>query len=227
MPQPIHNPDLVPVNFTPGAILKEPWLSAHIGVISSMWSDLEGHIAAFLAAILNSRTTVAMFLAITNDGAKRAAIDAAARETLTKAHQEQLQTLLTKIGHRYADRNTVVHGVWGISSKYPNRLLWADVRETTLFHADMMKLEREDAENDVRFTRMMRYQKTLILYEERDFVAIKDRVQKVLTEFAAFGDPFIGRAFGKDVLVLPKRPAPPLRGKRGRPAPSDDGSVPR
>lgn len=220
MPQPIRNPDLVAVNFKPGAILKEPWLAAYIGVISSMWGDLEGHIAAFLAAILHSRTTVAMFLAITNDGAKRAAIDAAARETLTSTQQEELQRLLTKIGQRYTDRNTVVHGIWGISPKYPNRILWTDVRETTLFHADIMKLERENAENDVRFARMMQYQKTMMLYEEKDFVEIKDRIEKALTDFAKFGDPFIGRAFGKDVLVLPKRPASPQRGKRERPAPN-------
>lgn len=220
MPQPIRHPDIVPVNFRPDAILHRPHLAAHIVVISNIWNDIESRIGLFLATLLEAdvRTTVSMYLAITNDGAKRAALDAVARLKLSSIDQAALQTALAQAGIAYAERNKAVHGSWGIADKYPHDLLRGDPKDAILFHADMMKFKPDD--NDPRHARIMEYQKLIFRFNETDFLSIEAKMDSIATEIYAFTNPFINKAYGTDTLVLPTRPIQPQRGKQKPPDPS-------
>jgi hypothetical protein len=221
MPQPLRNRKIVPVNFRPGAILLEPELAAHIGAISNAWNDIEGHLGLFLATLLDAdpKTMVAMYLAITNDGAKRAAFDVVCKAKLIPTQRVELQIILDHVGKRYADRNKVVHGAWGTSKKYPNKLLWADIRDAALFHTEMMALVKAD-DNDAQHSRILEYQKTIMIYDERDFARIENQLAQVGIALYEFMKPFLDRAFGTSVLRRPQPPKTPPRGKPAKPDPT-------
>jgi hypothetical protein len=214
MPQPIRSVDYVFVDFSPKAVLNRPNLAAYLPAISGIWNETETRFGLFLATPLgaDARTGVAMFNAITNDGARRAAFDAVCNVKLSTAEKTSLQGVQSTVGARYNDRNKIVHGAWGISDTYPDALLWVDAKESVVFHTDMMGLK--DAENDVRHARVMSYQGSIFIYLERDFIDIVNRMEAAYNALTEFTEPFVERAYGSRTVKLPTRPARPLRGKR-------------
>jgi hypothetical protein len=112
-------------------------------LISAWWNEIEARISAFLAAILDAEaeTVVTVYLALQNDGAKKAMIDTIASMKLTPPELTTFQEVQRTIGKRYSDRNNAVHGAWGVSETYPDALLWSDIREVTLLHTRMMGLK--------------------------------------------------------------------------------------
>lgn len=192
-------------------LLERPKLAAHIAVISAQWNEIEARIAAMLAALLGTeaKTAVTIFLALQNDGAKRAAIDAICSLKLPPDDVAMFQTIQQKIGKRYTDRNRAVHGAWGISPKYPDQLLWADTREVTLFHVTMMGLPGPKNQEKRRKLNL-KQQQTLLVYSEQDFLDIEARIKSAYDELCVFSKPIIERGFGGSAKVdwIPTRPQP-------------------
>lgn len=91
MPQPILYSKLIDFTFEPRAMLQRPALAARIAHISALWNEIEMTIAAYMTALLGAEasTGMSMFLAITNDGAKKAVIDAICARNLDAEHQEK------------------------------------------------------------------------------------------------------------------------------------------
>jgi hypothetical protein len=197
MPQPIHHSDHIFFQFTSPSLLKRPELAAHIAAISMQWNEIEARVATLLTALLGgeAKTGISIFFAITSDGAKRAAVDAICNLKLPSDSRAALQDILHKIGERYTDRNTVIHGAWGISPKYPDALLWSDIKEAILLHVDLMSLQGE-GNQIARDQRRLAYQKTLRVWKEQDFVAVEDRLLAAYREIHNFSTPIIQEAFG-------------------------------
>jgi hypothetical protein len=211
MPQPVHYSDHIEYQFTPNALLLRPNLSAHIAAISMQWNEIEARIATMLAALLGgeAKTGISIFFSITNDGAKRAAVDTICNLKLSPVNKSQLQDILKKVGERYADRNTVIHGAWGVSQKYPDALLWSDIKEAVLLHVDMMTLQGKENET-ARNERRIAYQKTLKVWKEQDFRDVEARLMSAYDELFAFSTPIIASAFGPHARSVQPKPLLPL-----------------
>lgn len=154
MPQPIHYSKLISFDFRPSAILERPALAAHVAAISALWNEIEATVASLLTALLGgeAKTGISIFFAIHNEGAKRAAIDAICSLKLKEADQQKFQSILRTISERYKDRNHAVHGAWGVAPAYPDKLLWADIRDTVLMHVDLLGFPGPANKRAVKFS---------------------------------------------------------------------------
>lgn len=211
MPQPVHYSDHIYFEFLPESLLARPQLAAHIASISARWNEIEARVATLLTILLGAeaKTGISIFFAITNDGAKRAAVDAICNLKLTKQQRVQFQEILKKIGERYADRNHAVHGAWGISDKYPDALLWTDIKEAVLLHVDMLSLLQFEkrAERDAR---LIAYQKTIQVWKEQDFLDVAKRLQVAYDQLHEFSSPIITKALGPYGRSADPKPSPPI-----------------
>ena len=199
MPQPIRRDKWIGFDFTPEAILERPELAAHVAGISALWNEIDANITMTLLALLGAeaKTGMSIYLSITNDGAKRAAMDAICRLKLSADDQDTMRSLLTKVGKRYADRNKVIHGAWGVSPVYPKELLWGDIREQILMHVGLLALTRpEDGKG--RYRIMVEHQnKYLEVWNLQDFENTEKRLRATLDDLAKFTRPILDRAFGR------------------------------
>jgi hypothetical protein len=189
MPQPVHFSKLIGVDFRKEALMERPKLAAYIASISAHWNEIDARIAVFVAALLGSeaKTVISVFLALRSDTAKNATIDTIASLKLSPADLARFQIIRKNIGSRYSERNTAIHGSWGISPCYPDKLLWSDVRDTTAQFADLMPL----AGPEKRDARLLEEQKKLMVYGESDFIAIIKRLADTYEELRDFTMPFI------------------------------------
>jgi hypothetical protein len=207
MPQPVHYSHRIEFQFTPQSLLLRPKLAPHIAVISAMWNDIEARIGALLASLVGSEaeTVISIFLAVKNDAARRATINTVVELKMSDAERERFQAIMKDVGKRCAERNAIVHNAWGISPLYPNDLLWCDIRETMMLHADMMSVApgRVDA-------RMVEEQRKMMVYREDDFIAIENRITATYDELRAFSKPIMERGLGPRAKVdLPPKWLPP------------------
>ena len=85
-----------------------------------------------------------------------------------------------------------MHCAWGISTLYPDKLLWADLRESAVYNTDMMRLSNS-ADRD---RRQLEYQRSMFVYDERDFLDMDSRMSATYDRLAEFSRPFTERAFG-------------------------------
>lgn len=221
MPQPIHYSYLISFDFGPEAILDRPQLAAHVAGISALWNEIEARTAAFLAALLGgeAKTGISMFFAITNDGAKRAVIDAVCSLKLKPDQNKELQAIMKKIGERYGERNRAIHGAWGISDLYPDALLWSDTRETIQLQVDVATIfKNAEAAKQLR----LEFQKRIQVWKESDFKDVERRIKSQYDELYWFTKPFIDDSLEKVGLKSARREDLPLPYSRAHPAPNDD-----
>ena len=207
MPQPVHYSHRIEFQFTPESLLLRPKLAAHIALISAMWNEIEARIGALLAALVGSEaeTVISIFVAVRNDAAKRATIDTVAELKMSADEHAQFQEIMKKIGKRYDDRNIVVHGAWGISPAYPEALLWLDIRQNLLFHVEMMSVP-----DDRRTAALIAEQKKMMVYDERDFISMQERIRVTYEELRTFSRPILERGLGHSARIdlPPKWPRP-------------------
>jgi hypothetical protein len=222
MPQRVHySTESIAFDFRPEVLLERPLLAAHIAVISGLWNEIEARTGALLAALLGpeAKTAITIFVSLQNDGARRAAIDAICSLKLSPNDFLKFQTIQKAIGQRYGERNRAVHGAWGISPKFPDKLLWCDVREVMLFHVNMMDLAGPGKAAERRKLNMQQ-QQSLLVYGEKDFIDIETRIVAAYADLCEFSKPIIERGFGPSAKVDLK-PSPPR--PRGPVLPVRDG----
>jgi len=225
MPQPVHFSTRIPFNFEPGGLSERPELATQIAIISSLWNEIEARISAFLAALAGSesKTVIAVYLAIKNDGAKRATIDTITQQKLSATDFARFQEIMRTIGARYNDRNKVVHGAWAISPKYPNKLLWADVRETVSLMTDMIGIDHDEPQ---RQKKLIAHQKQLMVYGLSDFKRIEGRMRAAYDELCAFTKPHMERGLGP-LAKVDQRAVPPPQETRAHPVQTGNQSARR
>jgi len=163
-----------------------------------MWTEMEARVGTFLAALIGTEAemVISIFLAVKTDTAKRATIDTVASQKMSREDRERFRTIMNEVAKRYAERNTVVHGSWGISPVYPDALLWCDIRKIMMFHVEMMNIEPTK-----RTPRMVAEQKKMRVYLEADFLAIEERINTTYDELSAFSKPIMERSFGPHAKI--------------------------
>jgi hypothetical protein len=196
MPQPVQHYRAISFEFYPDAILQRPTLAPYIGRIAAHWNELEAQMAVLLAALLGSeaKTVISVFLALKADVAKKTTLDTVTELKLPPADLEKFREIQKTLGRRYSERNTAIHGAWGVSPEYPDKLLWSDIRDSTAMLTDIMPLS-DPSKRAERIARMLEQQKRLMVYEERDFQDIVARMKAAITELGDFGRPYVRKAF--------------------------------
>ena len=110
-----------------------------------------------------------IFFCITNDGAKKAATNAVLKLNLTPDELTRFQEAMQAVEERYRDRNRAIHGAWGASPQYPDKLRWADIRDQILLRVEMMGLTGM-ANKEKRREMQIAHQKMVQVWDERDFL---------------------------------------------------------
>jgi hypothetical protein len=116
------------VEFGPGFLEMRPHVAAEIAKCIGLWSDVEFQNAQFLAFLLQATAapTVAVYLALKNSRTRQDVLAAAARAML-KERDFELFEAIQRIGASLeAQRNDIVHGLYGKSDDIPNGVLWMD-----------------------------------------------------------------------------------------------------
>jgi hypothetical protein len=123
MPQPLRK--WGPIRFAHDAVKERPDLAAGIAEVCAAWTDVEIHLGILLAVILDTeaRTGVTMYLALTGSQAQIHAFNGAAEARLPTSLQPELDTILQEMRNRGAERNRVVHALWGVSDDHPDALI--------------------------------------------------------------------------------------------------------
>lgn len=183
MPQRIHYSRAIHLDFSSDAILQRPKLAPYVAAIPMHWNDIEARIAIFVAALLGAeaKTVITIFLSLKGDGPRRALIDAVTAMHLDKDQLKWFKDVQKSIGKRYDERNRAVHGTWGISEEYPDKLLWHDLRDSTAMAPDMFALSGK-ANTAARRARLLEEQRKSLVYSEQDFQQILKRFRDTFDE---------------------------------------------
>lgn len=186
MPQPYKGA----FSCSPDALEDRPELARHIGVIASMWTYLELQLVELLSAMLNIEAPLAtvMCVAIRNDGARDAAIKAAAEYSLNETELGDFEDVIEKMKTPRKQRNDVVHGLWGITRNSKSKLIWIDPRLAASFHAHLSKLTKPYDRRLVTSTNKITTKMfgAIMAYTEQDFLEIEAKIKEAEEALSQF-----------------------------------------
>jgi hypothetical protein len=112
---------------------------------------------------------------------------------MTITEKNEFQAILQEISKRISERNDVIHGAWGISPSYPDKLLWCDPRDTTRAFVGVAEIARQLTTFDKWAGTLMELQKRILVYEERDFINIEQRLTTTGNRLLSFCAPFLSK----------------------------------
>jgi hypothetical protein len=125
MPQPLRR-WVDDITFRSEALSERPELAACIARVASSWARIEVMLGFLLGEMLGTeaRTGVRMYLALTGSSAQDASLSAAAEFCLSADLQEEFTSLRREVRSCARQRNTIVHGIWGVTPKLPTSLVY-------------------------------------------------------------------------------------------------------
>lgn len=126
MPQPLKQTPLLIVG--PEAISERQELAILIGRISTGWAMVEAALGDLLAEFSHADppTAIAIYLGLTGQTSKNAALEAAANHILSEEDAKTFKDLATEVSRTGRQRNKVVHAIWAYSPDLPDTLIHID-----------------------------------------------------------------------------------------------------
>lgn len=128
MPHPIKN--ISGITYGTTAFDARPDLALYIAKIASVSAMIEMQQGLLLGAIVGGdpSTSLAMFLSLNASASRDAALRGAAKERLSTAERNELETHLSAIKDAAGARNSAIHGLWGYHDDHKDALILADTR---------------------------------------------------------------------------------------------------
>ena len=125
------------------SVRQRPALLNLIGECATMWPFVELDIALLLGMLLGSRSdaALAMFGVMRQMRLQRDAIRAAAGVTLEKKDQDLIEACLAVANTASSARDDLVHGMWGVSQKLPDALLWIEIKHVAPWNTEALLKE--------------------------------------------------------------------------------------
>lgn len=125
-----------PLQIGASLIERLPRLAELVGRIAINWSGVEVQLSLVLGSMLGveNAAAVAVFLSLRNHRAQRDALVAAGDKTLSDEDREILEAILARHEELDGQRNSVVHGIWGLSEATPDGIIWSSQQS----HANML-----------------------------------------------------------------------------------------
>ncbi len=138
-PQPIRSVRRnATVQLDPFALRRHPDLAARVAEIIAVWSRVDSELGGILAYMLKggARPSIAMYSALTSSAAQMAALEAAARVSLSPDDLGLFRAILVLVKRAGAKRNKIAHWLWGDSPEIPEALLLVDPEAVLLQHVN-------------------------------------------------------------------------------------------
>lgn len=176
VPRPIPPGKTAGISFEPRDLAKRQQLAAHVAVIAGMVTNAELITVVLLLALLKTESEVvgSLFTAVENEGARITMLKSTAEHCLEKVDFDNFTKVLSNFKKRRKERNDVVHGVWGIAEDVPDALVWIDPRDFIKWMSKRPPPGVPIVEGAMRESLLTAAR----LYDERDFVAIEDRLNQ-------------------------------------------------
>lgn len=137
MPQPFRQSQVLGAD--EAALEKRPELAKHVGIVTSRWSYLESRLADLLGYMLKADQHIGtlMYMPVKSEQARLAVLQSVAEDRLSPGMVEKFMKLKERISKTGRQRDRVVHGLWAVSDKKPNSLIWIDPWAYTVFNASL------------------------------------------------------------------------------------------
>jgi hypothetical protein len=172
--QPFRRPSNRDLSLHWGNQFIKPALAAIIGRCILYWTQNEFLLSSFLGVLLKTNTPAAMsvFLTLRRSSNRSEAITVASKH-LPEREAEICAAALKVIQAAEAERNDLVHGMFGIADHMPDAILWAEVKDISstvvrhIFFAD--SADNKDMDN---------YLDAVSYYRENDLLQIEERIKE-------------------------------------------------
>lgn len=117
-------------------IERMPKVAELVGRITVNWSQVDLQLSLAMGSLLGveNKASVAVFLSLRNNRAKRDALEAAAEKSIDDNLQAIFKEILKVHSLFDRQRNDMVHCVWGISGATPDGIIWSSIQD----HANML-----------------------------------------------------------------------------------------
>ena len=158
-----------------------------------MWSYVEVQMALVLSAIMKAQSepAIAVFLSIRNSRAQRHAINAAAEVGLKGENLEVYRAISNVYKGLEAQRNDLVHGIFGFSEDIPDHVLWIDPKtHTNVFAQRIAKLLTPD---EISADAL---KKDIYVYRLADLTGLRDQIQELCMAALMFSTHLRRRPYG-------------------------------
>lgn len=170
------------------SLSQRPQLAAHVGIITSLWAQVDVNLGNLLAIVLqaDAHVATAMYIAISNDGARSAAMRAAAKECLGPDLLTEFEDVLGRVSEAAEQRNKVVHAIWAVPENKPDSIIRLDNRAFTGWFASLTALNAKpravitDKDHKRMLKAMESHLGSAMEYKEHDFIQIEQRIETVL-----------------------------------------------
>lgn len=125
-----------PTSMGADIIERMPKVAELVGRITINWSQVDLQLSLTMGSLLGveNKASVAVFLSLRNNRAKRDSLEAAAEMALSEELQKIFKAILKVHSLFDKQRNDIVHGVWGISEATPDGVIWSSLQD----HANML-----------------------------------------------------------------------------------------
>lgn len=158
-----------------------PKLAMHIGIIASMWTQVEVNLAMIVAKMLHAEASiaVAMYLPVKAEGARLAIMDAVAQERLTPQMQNEFEQLRKRIKNTGDERDHVIHGTWAHGENQDTLILLSQ-KEMVRCYSNLLSNSAKQIETPAQDYSSM------LEYNEKDFIQIETNIRSRIKETSEF-----------------------------------------
>ena len=201
------------------ALSKRPNLAKHIGIIASLWANVEEELGLLLAEILNEDAHLAaiMFAPVKSEPARLSIVESVAQDRLPPKLVKEYQRLREKIKRTGAERDRVIHATWGLPENKSRSIILIDPRRTIIFfsilHAHFISSiltgEKPTIQQNKKRNARLAKLPPLFEYKNADFVQIQKNIKTRIKDIQSYRRKLEKRFFGPhNQLPLRKPPNP-------------------
>ncbi len=167
-------------------------ISSHLGVVVSLWSEMETRLAEVFGVIAGMDSVIAMkiFTAIENEGSRKAVFMKLAEERLPQNLKEELLDIFRAIKESSKSRNKVAHGIWGVSPQVNDAIFYTDVRDWLVWQSHVHSAESRGEAIEVM--EALRRWPSALGFRKSDFYTMEQEILKLIERIKSFRKSLIG-----------------------------------
>jgi hypothetical protein len=183
MPHALRAPFSVTMDPASG-LRQRPTLAAAIGVITGIYANIEHELGLIMASILGTDAAlgIAIYLNLRAEKARHEVLRAAAESRLSTEHAAKIVGFWASLRDRSKERNNIVHGLWGFSDEHPKHLVLLSQRGSMRARAQDKRWVGTNITIKSSDVMAMTDKPRFMLYGERDFTDISNRLEECLKE---------------------------------------------
>lgn len=186
MPKTLRDPH--DVHYPPDAMQQRPSLGPLVAEVAARWSVADVQLAMVLCKIMDTpeNAGVAMYFSLSGASSQQAVLLAAAESKLDPLKLELFNAIMAEARSVKDERNTIVHGLWGISPRYQNKLVRTEIKEFVRVHSAKRQIHRYGAKSPTELFDVLSLAPHHQLWAAGDFRAVLRRIEAVISRLSAF-----------------------------------------